>query len=228
MILRFLPLIAAAFLAAALPVAASAKPPHGNGHPGKGHGHQAGAFDRFQRAERQIVAALEEPAADETATDTEIEQPRALKPAKAERGRGRGRAKGKMTVFKGSVVSVDAATSTVVVRVRHRNRWARVFRGEELTFSLETARVQVADTDGDGAQGVADVAVDDRVLVKARIARGAADQGTPIAALRLIDLTSPAEEDEDEAGADELVAPAPVEPAPVETEPVPVETVPEV
>ena len=208
---RTLTLLAAAALAAAAPAAATAKP-HGPGHPGKGDGHGRAALDRADRADR--LSALAEIDAAPVAAD---EAP-AEKPAKT-RGRGRGRAKGKMTVFKGSVVSADAATSTVVVRVRHRNRWARIFRGEEVTFSLETARIQVADTDGDGTQGVADVAAGDRVLVKARVARGAADDGTPIAALRLIDLTSPEEDDEDE---NEDVAPAPVE-----TEPAP-ETVPEV
>lgn len=176
----------AAAALAAAAPAAATAKPHGPDHPGKGHG-RAG----LDRADH-------------------------LTGEKPEKTRGRGRAKGKMTVFKGSVVSVDAATSSVVVRVRHRNRWARVFRGEEVTFSLETARIQVADTDGDGTQGVSDIAVDDRVLVKARTARGATDDGTPLAALRLIDLSSP-DDDEDEDAA----------PAPVGSEPAP-ETIPEV
>ena len=214
---RTLTLLAAAALAAAAPAAATAKP-HGPDHPGKGHGRGLDRADRADRVDRgeRLTGLAESDLAPIAADETPAE-----KPVKT-RGRGRGRSKGKMTVFKGSVVSADASTSTVVVRVRHRNRWARVFRGEEVTFSLETARIQVADTDGDGTQGVADVAIGDRVLVKARVARGAADDGSPIAALRLIDLSSP-EEDEDEGGdEDENVVPAPVE-----TEPAP-ETVPEV
>jgi hypothetical protein len=125
-----------------------------------------------------------------------------------------------VTVFRGRVVSADADASTVVVRVRHRNRWARVWRGEEVMFSLADARIHAEDVDGDGVEGVADLQAGDRVLVKARVARDAAEDGATIAAKRLIDLTSLFADEDDE---DELVEePAPVddEPAPVEDEPV--------
>lgn len=224
MTLRALTLLASAALAAAAPAAATAKP-YGP-HPGKGHG-----LERFERVQPTSILADEDGAPiaeDDVAPIAEpvVEKPRRGKADKADKGhkgRGRGRSKGKMTVFKGRVVSTDSSAGTVTVRVRHRNRWARVFRGEEVTFSLETARVLVADTDGDGTHGVSDIAVDDRVLVKARIARGAADDGTPIAALRLIDQTSPYDadeddvEDEDEREDDDVVT----EPAPVDGEPAP-------
>lgn len=215
MTFRTITALVAAVLAAAVPATATAKPP-AHAKAGKTRGLQVGAFDRFHRAEREIVAVEDaEQIADETSSDVEE-----TKPEKAEKrqgkGKGKGRAKGKMTVFKGTIVSADADTSTVVVKVAKRNRWARVFRGEELTFTLETARIQVADTDGDGTHGVSDLAVADKVLVKARVARGAADDGSPIAALRLLDLTSPEEDEDDDDDQDEVVAPAPVETIPVD------------
>ena len=228
---RCLALFAAAALAAAVPATAVAKP-HGSGHPGKGKGSGHGKLDRSDRGTSDRGGRVSGLADGDVAPITEespVEGTPAEKPAKT---RGRGRGKGKMTVFKGRVVSADAATGTVVVRVRQRNRWARVWRGEEVTFTLDGARIQVADVDGDGTHGVSDVAAGDRVVVKARVARGAADDGTPIAALRLIDQSSPSDEAD-------VVEPDPVatEPAPVETEepapilteePAPVETVPEV
>ena len=210
---RTLTLLAAAALAAAVPATAIAKP-HGP-HPGKGKGHGLERFDRGDRTGLLSDSSFA-PLTDEAPAGEETADVKPSKHAKAERGHGR--RKGKMTVFKGTVASTDTSAGTVTVRVRHRNRWARVFRGEEVTFSLETARILVADTDGDGTHGVSDIAVDDRVLVKARVARGAADDGSPIAALRLIDQTSPYEEDED--GEDDAAAPVVTEPEP--------ETVPEV
>lgn len=210
---RTLSILAAAALAA-VPATASAKP-HGADHPGKGKGQGQGKWDRADRSDRVTGLAEDDaaPVAEEPAPVVD-ETPA---PAKTKQ-RGHGRSKGKMTVFKGRVVSADAAAGTVVVKVRQRNRWARVWRGEEVTFTLAGARIQVADVDGDGTHGVSDVAAGDRVVVKARVARGAAEDGTPIAALRLIDQTSPSDEED-------VVAPAPVEeePAPVEEEPAPVE-----
>lgn len=198
---RSLSLLAAAAVGvAALPAVAQAKP-KGPGHPGKGHG----VSERFERSDR--TGAFSEdaflPALEESAPETSepvADELRADRPAKhgRGRGRGRGRSKGRMTVFKGSVVSTDTAAATVVVRVRKRNRWARVFRGEEVTFSLETARVQVADVDGDGQASAGDITAGDRVVVKARVARGATDDGSPIAALRLIDLSAPELDEEEE------------------------------
>lgn len=80
------------------------------------------------------------------------------------------------------------------VEVTHGN--ARVRKdglvGQTVTFDLTTARITVADTNGDGATDLADVQVGDKVLVKAMLPKS--DPGSqPFAAKRLVDQTHPAE-----------------------------------
>lgn len=75
-----------------------------------------------------------------------------------------------------------------VVSVNHANGHARKagWKGTDVPFDLSAAQIRVADTNGDGVQDLADVAVGDRVKVKARLPKR--DPGAaPYAARRLVD-----------------------------------------
>ena len=82
------------------------------------------------------------------------------------------------------------------------------FVGQAITVDLASAKLVVADTNGDGTLDVTDVKDGDRVLVQARIPRGtkfvAPAEGEEIAeaiaARKLVDKTNPPV-DEVEAGA---------------------------
>jgi hypothetical protein len=77
------------------------------------------------------------------------------------------------------------------IEVRHGNSRVRKggYIGDEVAFDLSGARIVVADANGDGQRDLADVAVGDWVLVKARLPR--TDPGDqPFEAKRLIDKTS--------------------------------------
>ena len=77
------------------------------------------------------------------------------------------------------------------IEVRHGNSRVRKggYIGGEVAFDLSGARIVVADVNGDGQRNLADVAVGDWVLVKARLPR--TDPGDqPFEAKRLIDKTS--------------------------------------
>lgn len=94
------------------------------------------------------------------------------KDKKAKKGKGHGKAKNH--VFKGTVVSIDAATSTVVVNIVKGNKRARAFKGTDVTFTLDKVRkIRVRDTNGDTKRDLADVQVGDRVQVQAKFAKGA-------------------------------------------------------
>jgi hypothetical protein len=62
--------------------------------------------------------------------------------------------------------------------------------GETLTFTLETAKLRVADTNGDGAVDVTDIVAGDKVVVQARLPRTEPGEG-PFAARKLVDQTHP-------------------------------------
>ena len=73
-------------------------------------------------------------------------------------------------VFKGSFHAAGPSVS-VVQGNRHVRRAGLV--GREVTFDLSTARVRVADVNGDGARNSADLQEGDVVVVKARLPRRA-------------------------------------------------------
>ena len=110
-----------------------------------------------------------------------------------------GAAKPRTFVFHGSVTSVDAAATDVTVRIGKGNAAARRFVGQELTFDLASAKLVVADVDGDGSVATGDVRQGDRVIVKLRAPRDVAADA-PLSARQLVDLTSPPV-DQDEAAA---------------------------
>ena len=129
--------------------------------------------------------------------------------AAADQGHGRGHGRGhdkpavakkakRVTfVFKGSFVGEGT------VQVVSGNAQARKggFVGQTLTFDFAGARVVVADTNGDHKADVTDVKAGDRVVVKARLAKGT-KYGADLVATNLID-TSNAPRDEVEPGDDD-------------------------
>ena len=78
--------------------------------------------------------------------------------------------------------------------------------GDTLAFDVTTAKLRVADTDGDGPTA-ADLLADDKVVVQAKLPRTGPVEGEAIVARKVVDQTHPAVEEAE-------VVP-PVEPAPV-------------
>jgi hypothetical protein len=111
----------------------------------------------------------------------------------AKGGNGKGKPHGVAYVFKGTY----AGDSMVVVKHGNRHVKNAGYIGETVSFDLSEARVVVEDTDGNGAD-LGDVAVDDRVLVRARLPRKD-PPAQPLAARKLVDQTSPPSDDGDDA-----------------------------
>lgn len=95
-------------------------------------------------------------------------------------------------VFKGTVVSVDAAAGTVAIKLAKVNHQGRSARNLTVTFDLTKASVAVADVNADSAANVADIAAGDRVLVQARLPRRSPDLTGTLIARKLVDQTHPA------------------------------------
>ena len=70
--------------------------------------------------------------------------------------------------------------------------------GQTLTFTLDTAKLRVADTNADGAVTAADVVAGDKVVIQARLPRTEPGTG-PFAARKLVDQTHPAVEEQEAA-----------------------------
>jgi hypothetical protein len=105
-------------------------------------------------------------------------------------GHGHGHNPTVMYVFKGTYA--DPAAGAGVVAVDHGNGAAKKagLVGEDVSFDLSNARIQVADTDGDGSATANDLQAGDRVQVQARLPKQ--DPGDqPFAAKKLIDKTNP-------------------------------------
>ena len=97
-------------------------------------------------------------------------------------GRGGGKTKPAQYNVKG-VYAGDA-----VVSVKHVNGHARKagWRDTDVAFDFSSAQIRVADANGDGVSNLADVAVGDRVKVKARLPKRDPGVG-PHVAQRLVD-----------------------------------------
>jgi hypothetical protein len=95
-----------------------------------------------------------------------------------------GKAKPRNVVLKGVVVSSDA--TTVTVTVTKATRHGRSLVGTDAVFTV--ARVNVADTNADGAMNSLDLVAGDKVVVQARIGR---DDVAPYRARKVVDQTHP-------------------------------------
>jgi hypothetical protein len=95
-------------------------------------------------------------------------------------------AKAKNVVLKGVVVSYDAGSGAVTVTVNKATKFGRSLVGTDAAFIA--VKVNVADTNGDGALTTADLVAGDKVVVQARIAK---DGVAPYAARRIVDQTHP-------------------------------------
>lgn len=101
-------------------------------------------------------------------------------------GNGKGQAKGVAWVFKGTYAGEGSLT---VQKGNWRVRKAG-FVGDDVSFDFTNAKIRVADTNGNQVVDLNDVAVGDKLLVKARLP--CKDPGTqPFAAQRLVDQTHP-------------------------------------
>jgi hypothetical protein len=110
---------------------------------------------------------------------------------------GVGPAKGVAYVFKG----IYAGDGVVSVAKGNAHVRKSGLAGTDVTFDLATAKLSVADTNGDLAVTVDDVVVGDKVVVKAKLPKREPGTG-PYAARQLVDQTNP----------DEVEEEAPVEP----------------
>ncbi len=109
--------------------------------------------------------------------------PHATKPATAH-----DHAKLRHVVAKGTIVSIESS-GIVVVHVAKANHHGNALVGQDVRFDLSQARLSAADTDGDGAVTVADLAVGDHVVIKT--AKLAPDAAQPLVARQLVDQTHP-------------------------------------
>jgi hypothetical protein len=231
------PRVAVALTAGALlvPAVAAARPGDGDGYGngkgkwqehgqsqghGKGHGH-GGSPHKAPADPATPVAPATEPGAtapdatQRTAPTTETRTARTTT-----RGKAYARTKGKTFLFRGRILTVDAAAGTVTVDVRGGNRLARRFRGETVTFELSSAKIRAIEADGLAGITTGDLLEADRVIIQARLPRSTQPDGSTIAAHRVMSLT-----DREPAP---IVEPTPTEPVvepapadPVVTEPAP-------
>lgn len=121
------------------------------------------------------------------------------RPGKVNGGKGPIK-KGQQFVFHGaSAGSEGLEAGHLLVQVTKGNRWARRagFVGTTVEFDLSTAKIKVADVNGDGTADLADVASGDAVVIKARLPRSVVP-GSVIAAWKLVDKTNPPIEDSPE------------------------------
>jgi len=104
------------------------------------------------------------------------------------KGKGHSKVHNVAYVFKGTY----AGSTTVTVTKGNSRVRKGGYVGQTVAFDLTSASIVVADTNGDTAKDLNDVAVGDKVLVKAMLPKS--DPGTqPFAAKRLIDQTHPDE-----------------------------------
>jgi hypothetical protein len=116
---------------------------------------------------------------------------------------GVGPAKGVAYVFKGTY----AGDSTVSVTKGNNHVRKAGLVDSDVAFDLSAAKLSVDDTNGDSAVTLDDVAIGDKVVVKAKLPKG--DPGVaPYAARQLVDQTHPADADDEETVVEEPVEPS--------------------
>ena len=216
--------VASALAAGALllPGAADAKNDkdkgRGNGH---GHGRPAWAGPKAapapqpgsRRAATDTVVADPAPEAPGLETPAPVTEPAPVIQAPvAPAPKRHGRSKPKTFVFQGRVLAVDAEAGTADVLVRKGNSRGRRFRGEVVTFSLATARIDADEADGAAGITLGDVLAGDRVVIHALLPQSASPDGSVVTARKLVDLTE--REDAPADGEPTPDTPPVVDPAP--------------
>jgi hypothetical protein len=122
---------------------------------------------------------------------------------KVVRDHAKGKHKAVTFVFRGTF----AAPGTVQVRAGNAHIHKAGFVGQAVTFDFASARVVVADTNGDAKPDLADVKDGDLVLVQARLPKATkynatvSDPAAPFVARKLIDKTNAPVDDEQSAPA---------------------------
>lgn len=100
-------------------------------------------------------------------------------------------------ILAGTVASVDG--NVVTVNVTGGNHAGRSLTGQAVQVDVSTARLVVADVNGDGSRDISDVSAGDAVIVQAWVPRdGSATQ--PLAARRLVDQGAPQSSNTSEGG----------------------------
>jgi hypothetical protein len=95
-------------------------------------------------------------------------------------------------VFKGRFNGSSAYTVESSMHVYHGNSFVRKqgFLDQDVSFDLTNARVVVADNNADGVSNLTDVAIGDKVVVKARLHKKTPGP-EPFTAKKLVDQTHP-------------------------------------
>ena len=156
---------------------------------------------------KHILTALAASAllAPAVATAEKPHKDKAPKSQSKSKGKAKGKSKPQTYVFKGTAVSAGTADS-LVVKVSGGNSRGKKLKGSDVTFSLAGAKLNVADTNGDGKMDGADVKAGDKLVVQAKLAKDAAQ---PFAARKVVDQTNPKPEEQ----AAPAPSPAPAPPA---------------
>ena len=91
--------------------------------------------------------------------------------------------------LRGTVVSADPASNTVVITVTRANhgRRGRALIGTNVTLDLSGIRVRIADANGDGTADLNDVAPGDRAEARVQLPRSGASLSQPVHAQRFRD-----------------------------------------
>lgn len=126
------------------------------------------------------------------------------RPEKGQNGKGqngKGQAgKSKQYNFHGTYLGAEGLEpGQVAMNIEKGNRAVRRagLIGQTVVFDVSTARIRVADVNGDGNADLSDVQVGDTVKVKARISVGTVIT-QPITAWKVIDSTNPPADDSPE------------------------------
>lgn len=146
------------------------------------------------------------PGAGQEQTSTTEDAPGKSKGKSKSKGKAKGKSKAKKPVayvFKGTykgdgVVAVTSGNA-------HTRKAGLV--GKDVSFDLSSAKVNVADTNGDGKSDASDVKVGDKVVVQAKLPRKTPG-AQPFKARKLVDQTNPKPKDDDDKKPEETPAPA--------------------
>ncbi len=116
-------------------------------------------------------------------------------------GNGKGHGKTKSAQY--NVKGTYAGDGVVSVAKASGHARKAGWKGTDVAFDFSTAKIRVADTNGDAVSDLADVQVGDRVRVKARLPKRDPGAG-PYVAQRLVDKTNSPDDSDDEGSEEEV------------------------